>query len=378
MSAAVHGRPVLHVVGGLGFGGTERLCLNIVEQAARRGRSALVASLDPSRDGMEPAFRALPHTRLLRGPGRRHRDVYRWMIALLRRERPAAIFVYAFGLTHLVAALAARRAGVRPVFVSAGNTAPAGSGRWKWRLVVAGSRLLGVPIRSCSATVEASLRGLGVGLPAGSSVIANGSDVVGIAARADAARRERHPGGPLVVGMAARLDAIKDHATLIRAFGHVVRRRPEASPELWLVGDGALRPALEQLAAAEGIGEAIRFLGFRSDIPEILGQMDVYAFSTTGSEGFGIALVEAMAAGLPIVASDVAACREVIGDAGLLVAAGDDVALASAIDGLLSSEELRRSLGSRARERAAVFDIRACADAWYAPLARLAPVGERP
>ena len=89
------------------------------------------------------------------------------------------------------------------------------------------------------------------------------------------------------------------------------------------------------------------FWGPRSDVPELLGQMDVFAFSTTRDEGFGIALIEAMAAGLPVVASDVPACREVLDDgaAGILVPAGDPAPLAQAIGALLSSERAKSGLG---------------------------------
>ena len=123
--------------------------------------------------------------------------------------------------------------------------------------------------------------------------------------------------------MVARLDPIKDQATLIRAFAQVVKEHPRA--ELWLVGDGTRAAELCELAAAEGVADGVVFWGPRSDVPELLGQMDVFAFSTSRDEGFGIALIEAMAAGLPVVASDVPACREVLGSgaAGVLVPPGD-------------------------------------------------------
>jgi glycosyltransferase involved in cell wall biosynthesis len=96
--------------------------------------------------------------------------------------------------------------------------------------------------------------------------------------------------------------------------------------------------------------------------------MDLLAFSTSRDEGFGIALIEAMAAGLPVIASDVPACREVLGDgaAGVLVPAGDPARLARAICALLASERQRAAWANRALTRAAShYDAGLCAGAWY-------------
>ena len=118
-----------------------------------------------------------------------------------------------------------------------------------------------------------------------------------------------------------RLDPIKDQSTLLRAFA--AARVP--GWQLQLVGEGPDRPRLEALARELGLNPLQVFLGRRSDIPELLGQADLFAFSTTTSEGFGIVLIEAMAAGLPVIASDVPACREVLfdGAAGELLPPGD-------------------------------------------------------
>ena len=238
--------------------------------------------------------------------------------------------------------------------------------RRRWRVILWLSAALGVPVHACSAAVQRSFRELGGRLPRGSGTIANGCDVAAIAERASAARRLRRRDGRLVVGMVARLDPIKDQATLIRAFAEVAQAHPQA--ELWLIGDGERAWALCDLAAAEGVADRVVFWGPRSDVPELLGQMDLFAFSTGPDEGFGIALIEAMAAGLPVVASDVPACREVLDDgaAGVLVPAGDHARLAQAISGLLSSERQRAALGDQARQRATSrYDAGICAAAWY-------------
>jgi glycosyltransferase involved in cell wall biosynthesis len=359
---------VVHVLNGLGFGGNETLCRHIVRHAPP-GVSNIVIYQDPGLTELLPLFKGVPGLRVRYVPTHgRVRVVGTWLLAQeIRRHRPAAVLIYAFGLHHLFMAAAARLAGARSVHVSAGNPAPrSAADRWKWRIVLWLSSALRVPVQSCSAVVERSLRQLSVALPRGSGAIPNGCDVAAIADRAARARWLRGRAERLVVGMVARLDPIKDQATLIRAFAEVAKQHPHA--ELWLVGDGSRAWQLCELAAAQRVADRIVFWGPRRDVPELLGQMDIFAFSTSRDEGFGIALIEAMAAGLPVVASDVPACREVLGNgtAGVLVPAGDPASLARALCALLGSEDKRAAWARRGLERAAArYDARSCAGAWY-------------
>jgi glycosyltransferase involved in cell wall biosynthesis len=359
---------VVHVLDGLGAGGNETLCLQIVRHAPPEVANVVIYQ-DEGRTELLPAFRGVPGLRLCCVPTRaRSRLAGAWLLHKgIRRLRPLAVLIYAFGLHHLLLGASARLAGVRSVHASAGNPAPCDPiARRKWRAILWLSALLGVPVHSCSAAVERSLRELGSGLPRGSSAIPNGCDVAEIARRARLARRLRAPDGRLVIGMVARLDPIKDQATLIRAFAEVARRHPNA--ELWLVGDGVRAGSLRDLAVAEGVADRVVFFGPRADVPELLGQMDVFAFSTTRDEGFGIALIEAMAAGLPVIASDVPACHEVLGagSAGVLVPASDPAGLAQAIGALLGSEQRRAAWASRALTRAAGrYQAGICAGTWY-------------
>ena len=358
---------VVHLLSGLGFGGNETLCLQIVRHAPP-GVANVVIYEDPARTELLPLLRDIPALGVRCVPTRGHpRLVGAWMLTKeLRTLRPVAVLIYSFGLHHVLAALSAVVAGVSSVHAAAGNPAPDGhERRRKWRAILWLSAVLGVPVHTCSAAVERSLRELG-GLPRGSGTIANGCEVAGIAERARAARRLRRRDGRLVVGMVARLDPIKDQATLIRAFAEVAHEHPQA--ELWLIGDGERAWQLCDLSAAQGVADRVVFWGPRSDVPELLGQMDVFAFSTTRDEGFGIALIEAMAAGLPVVASDVPACREVLDDgaAGILVPAGDHAGFARAIGTLLSSERQRAAWGGQALQRATSrYDARICARTWY-------------
>ena len=168
--------------------------------------------------------------------------------------------------------------------------------------------------------------------------------------------------------MVARLDPIKDQATLVRAFA--LARQP--GWQLQLVGEGPNRSALEQLIVELGLESAVQCLGRREDVPELLGAADLFAFATTDAEGFGIALVEAMAAGLPVIASDVPACREVLadGDAGALVPAGDVQAWAERLQWLMREPAQRQRLAIAARQRSQAYGMEACARRWYTELGR--------
>jgi glycosyltransferase involved in cell wall biosynthesis len=165
------------------------------------------------------------------------------------------------------------------------------------------------------------------------------------------------PDAPLI-SFVARFNAAKDHATLLRA---VARLRAPA--HLILVGDGGSRPATEAMAATLGISERVHFLGRRSDVPALLKMSDVYAHSSNW-EGFGIAAVEAMAAGIPVVATNVPGLSQVIGSAGLLFPSGDDAALAQQLDSLLGSPELRQRFAAAGTARAQQFSMEQCADAY--------------
>jgi glycosyltransferase involved in cell wall biosynthesis len=200
-------------------------------------------------------------------------------------------------------------------------------------------------------------------------VIANAVDV-GAAERARgdgppplvAADRERLTGDPPRIVTVGRLAFPKDPLTLVRALARVRARggRFRAS----FVGDG---PEAEDVAAelrALGLESDVELCGARSDVGAVLARSDVFVLASR-SEGGPISILEAMAAGLPVVASDVGGVREQVADGvtGLLVPPGDPEALAGALERLLADPELRRRLGAagleRARERFDVSRLRA-------------------
>lgn len=116
-----------------------------------------------------------------------------------------------------------------------------------------------------------------------------------------AVRRELALGDALVIGHVGRLIGVKNHAFLLEVFERVRRSCPDSV--LLLVGSGPLEDQLRQKAAALGIGDAVRFLGVREDVPRLMQAMDVFVLPSL-FEGLGIAAVEAQAAGLPCIVSD--------------------------------------------------------------------------
>jgi glycosyltransferase involved in cell wall biosynthesis len=120
----------------------------------------------------------------------------------------------------------------------------------------------------------------------------------------------------------------------------------DTGAEGWLCGDGPLRAELE----AKTRGTNVRILGYRSDVADVLAAADVFALPSVG-EAYGIAVQEALTAGLPVVTSDAGAMPELVGDAGLVVRAGDRQAFIEATRRIVEDETLRTNLASRARTR---------------------------
>ncbi len=158
-------------------------------------------------------------------------------------------------------------------------------------------------------------------------------------------------GAPVVVG-AGRLTRQKGFDMLIGAFARVACEVPGA--HLVILGGGGQRVALEREAAGSPARQFIHFAGHRDDVPAILSEADVYALSSR-NEGMANTLLEAMAVGAPIVATDVSGTREAVTDGveALVVPPEDPDALAGAIVRLLTDRSLAAAMGAAARRRAA-------------------------
>ena len=154
-----------------------------------------------------------------------------------------------------------------------------------------------------------------------------------------------------VIAMVAGFRYQKDQETLIRAMLYV----PE-NIELWLIGDGERRTIIEQCVKEKGLENRVRLLGIRNDIPSILKTVDIVVQSSHW-EGFGLAAVEGMAAGKPVVASNVSGLSQVVSNAGVLFPLGNDKALADILKKLLTDQKYYNIVKERCVKRAYKFDI---------------------
>ena len=338
---------VLHAHRLRGVGGSERHLLTLLPALRARGVDARFLGFD---DGdPEPFYEQLREAEVPFGRLRAPRDLdprLAWAaIQAVRRDRPDIVHTH---LVHAdvygtVAATAARTALVSTKH----NDDPFRVG--PFRLVERvfmrrASRIV------CITEALARFNAERVGLPAAKlEVIHYGMD--------DLPAAWGPPGGPSLAAGArillavSRLEAQKGLDVAIEALARLRPRHPQAV--LVVLGQGSLAQELRELARARGVDDAVHLPYSVGDVADWLGRADVLVHPARW-EGFGLALLEAMLAGLPIVASRVSAIPEIVldGETGLLVPPDDPQRLAAALDDLLSDPGRARALGEAGRERA--------------------------
>jgi L-malate glycosyltransferase len=154
-----------------------------------------------------------------------------------------------------------------------------------------------------------------------------------------------------VVGViVARIDDLKGHADLLTALSLPALREPPFI--IWIAGDGERRLAMEALTAELGVGDKVRFLGFRSDVTDLLGAADFFVLPSL-MEGFPLSVLEAMAQKLPVIVTPVGGVTELIADDryGITVPVNDTTALAEALRRMATGAALRERLGVAGFER---------------------------
>jgi len=164
------------------------------------------------------------------------------------------------------------------------------------------------------------------------------------------------------IGMVATFKRQKDHITLLRAIKILSQKHPEI--RVLLIGDGPLDKKLREEVSLLGITDQVHFMGLlkRQDVYQVLHILDV-SIMTSLFEGFCNAIVEAMAAGLPVLVSDIPTLKEVVGDAGLYFSTGDPVDLAGKLEQLIINEDTRTEYGELARERCLMlYDVEKAID----------------
>jgi len=337
----------------------------VTASEAKQGLAVELVCLRGHPSDLRPEFESLGvpiHTlELGNGFGRYLRLI--WLsFCLCRQLRPSAVLSFPLGW-HACIGIGARFAGVQRFSAHVGNLPPVWTGNAfrKFRILVQLGRPFTQRLLCCSEYIRtATVRDFGLHSRE-TRTIYNACDLDNFVTF-NRSVNGHHP--PRLV-MVARLEAHKDHPTLIRAVAEL--RIQGLKVELWLIGEGSHRIRLEALIKELQLNDQVFLLGSRRDIPALLCQIDLFVFAARPDEGFGIALAEAMAAGVPIVATDVGACREVLdgGRCGLLVEPYSPVALAAGIRHALTDAESALQRANAARQRAlSDFSVPAMAAAY--------------
>lgn len=271
---------------------------------------------------------------------------------LLRRMRPDLLHLHG-SRAGLAGVLAGRLTGVRPIIYTAHAFAskrrlPSGL---RWTATQADVLTCRLADRVICLTIHDAAAAARNGISISKFIVVpNGIEAARFIVPHD--RRTEfgfEPSTP-VVGMIARLVPQKDPLTFIRMARHVAEAVPDA--RFLLVGDGALRLAVEQALRTLGLEGRLILTGFRDDVPELLATMDVVVLSSLW-EGLPIVVLEAMAAAKPVVATGLPSLNEVIvdGETGILVPVQDPARLAAAVVSLIRQPDRRGALGRQGRER---------------------------
>ena len=265
------------------------------------------------------------------------------LVRLFRHERPEILHANC-SKAGVLGRVAASLAGVPIRIFTAHGWAFAAYRGLAGRMYLLADRLVR-PLTTLVICVARRERELGVGarvcVPHRSVVVHNAVDVRAFA-------EPKSPGGlPRIISV-GRFAYPKDYATLVEALAAV-----ETDYRALLVGEGPARPAVESDVRRRSLAGRVEFLGTRRDVPELLACADIFVLSSR-SEGLPISVLEAMAARLPVVATDVGGLSELVveGETGLLVPPADATAFAEALERLLCDPELRRRFGASARLRA--------------------------
>lgn len=296
---------------------------------------------------------ALPMARRI-SPGQ-HLATLRMLIRLFRSEKPDLVHAH-MPISGFLARLAARRAGVPRIAYTGHGFLFRQPGSWTRRGAAllaewVGGRFTDIYLTVSASDAEAARR---LRIAHRIDAVGNGRDPEVFRSDSEARNRLRAeigtPPDRVVVLSVSRLVRHKGHPELLSA----MRAIPEA--ELWVVGERLASdrgPDLAPLFAASGLGHRLKMLGYREDIPAILAAADIFVLPSH-FEGLPMVVIEAMLAGLPVIASDIPGPREQVlaGVTGLLVPRGKTAPLAAALAELAGDPARRRDMGGAGRARA--------------------------
>lgn len=342
---------VAHVMSVMDYGGVEAMALLLLKQlpASEFEHHLFYIGMRPPHRLMEFAASASSLTQL---PYRLRRwfSFNRQLSRKLRDQHIDVLLCHNFG-HHPWIGMAAWRAGVKRVYtIVASSPCITPLAKWKNRFKGWLGRYWTNLEIAVSSPVAQELE-TETGIPSSRiRIIVNCCLTQEIGERADRVRKQHSGLVPQLI-MVARMDEAKDQDTLLEAIA--VLKQQGRRIQLCLAGDGPRKAHLHRLTQELGLEDRVLFHGARHDIPELLGASDLFIFATK-TEGFPLALIEAMSAGTPIISSDLPVCREILeqGTCGVLYPVGDAPRLAEAIAHLIDHPEEARQLAEHARARA--------------------------
>jgi glycosyltransferase involved in cell wall biosynthesis len=361
---------VTHVVLALDTGGLERIVLDLARVGHDHGQDPSVICLErPGTLAAQVETLGTPVLCANKPPGLRYGTVNR-VRELLRQLKPDVVHTHQIGALFY-AGLAARREEV-PVIIHTehiNNVAKSRSLSKKIRTRLLWALAGTFADRFCcvSDDIAEAVTAHGTVPRRKVSVVLNGIDTAVFDSHGDCDSLRRSlgiPRGVPVIGTIGRLNEVKRQDLLIRAFAKIAKQDPK--PQLLLVGDGPAFDALRQLAVALGLSDRVRFAGYQARPEHFLHLMDIFAL-TSRLEGMPLAILEAWAAGRPVIASRVGGVPKLVtaGLTGLLFDSGDEAALSEAMSLLLASPDEARRLGEAGREYVrSRFDLRVMAGAY--------------
>jgi len=356
---------IVYVLTSLGMGGAERQVLALTARMAGRGHAVALVVLRPRLDEEWPTTLEVVHLDLRKSPISLINALLRGR-RFLRAFHPDLVHSHSFHANLFARMLKALVSG--PAVISTVHN------------VYEGNQARMLPYRltdglssrttAVSMAVAERFTRLKAVPQAKCVVVTNGIDAAGFApdAKRRFAVRDTMGAGEEFIWLAAgRIALAKDYSNLLRAFALV--RAAHARSRLWVAGEGtgAEFERVKRLATELGLGDAVRWLGLRRDMAALLDAADGFVLGSAW-EGMPLALGEAMAMEKPVVATDVGGVRELVGDAGVIVAARDSAALGDAmveLTGRSSEDRLRLGRAARARIEQG-FGMDARADQWEA------------
>ncbi len=373
---------IAHIVISLDIGGLERIVADLVRVGRSLNQNLSVICLEkPGTLAAQVEALGVPVLCACKPPGLRLATIGR-VRELLRVLKPDVVHTHQIGAL-IYAGPAARREGV-PVVVHTEHTNTIARHRslnrqFRTRLLWGLAGSYAARFFCVSDDIADAVRAYRTVPGRKVVVVPNGIDTAAFATKADCESMRRDLGSPPgvpVIGTVGRLNEVKSQDLLIRSFAEISNHNPK--PHLLLVGDGPERNPLQQLAENLGIADRVHFAGYQPRPERFLHDMAIFAL-TSRHEGMPLAILEAWAAGLPVVASRVGGVPRMVtqGQTGLLFDSGDEAALRELMIRLLRSPDEARRLGEAGREFVrSRFDLRVMAETYeqhYRNLLRSSP-----